>query len=287
MQNRKKMWQSILCIALVGCVCCLGYIAWHMYQQYQSDKDYREAKMQVEASNEEAKKAKETEADIAAAKFTGERDGEAAELPEGVSADVENPVDFDELQRINPDLYAWIRIEGTQIDYPIAQRAGDDAFYLSHDLYQEPRFAGCIYTEEANSKEFTDPNTVIYGHNMKNGSMFQNLHLFEDTDFFNEHKIVYIYLPDRVLAYVVFAAYTYDNRHILNAFDFTNDTVYAQYLNEVLHVKSMGANIRGNTSVTIQDRIITLSTCASGETNARYLVQAVLVKDEASQQDAV
>jgi sortase B len=216
--------------------------------------------------------------EIETAEFTGEMDGEAAKLKDDFFVDMENPIDFNVLQEENPDIYAWIRIPDTNIDYPIAQREGDDSYYLTHDMYQEVRFAGCIYTEDCNSKDFMDPNTLIYGHNMKNGSMFQNLHLFEDEEFFEEHPDVYIYTPDGVLKYTIFAAYTYDNRHIMNSFDFDDKEVFKEYLEEIFKVRSMDAQIRQNVEVTVEDHIITLATCVGGAPQNRYLVQAVLSK---------
>lgn len=211
--------------------------------------------------------------------FTGEREGEAAELPDNIfsNSNVENPINFQTLSSINSDIYAWIRIPSTEIDYPIAQRAGDDAYYLSHDIYQKPRFAGCIYTEDCNSKDFTDPNTVIYGHNMKNKSMFQNLHKFEDKNFFESNPYVYIYTSDKVLIYEIFAAYTYDDRHIMDSFNFEDKSTFEKYLQNIKNMKGKNRNIR-DISVTADDKIITLSTCAGGQTSSRYLVQAVLIQ---------
>ena len=78
-------------------------------------------------------------------------------------------------------------------------------------MYKGDRFAGCIYTESGNSKNFTDPNTVVYGHNMRNGSMFQNLHYYEDPEFFEQNPFVYIYTEDKIRIYEVFASYIYDD----------------------------------------------------------------------------
>ena len=89
------------------------------------------------------------------------------------------PVKFGELQSVNPDVYAWITVPGTEIDYPILQHPSDNSYYLMHNIDGSYGYPGCIYTENLNSKDFTDNNTVIYGHNMKNGSMFAQLHKFE------------------------------------------------------------------------------------------------------------
>ena len=276
MNNKKTFWRTILVVSLIGCICCLGFVIWYLYQDAQSQRQYEELQETVvEEITTEPTEAENLEQTYE----NGDAEGTEAALPDDIFLDMQNPIDFEKLQEINTDIYAWIRISDTPIDYPIAQRAGDDGFYLKHDMYQQPRIAGCIYTEDCNSKDFTDPNTVIYGHNMKNGSMFKGLHKFADSTFFEEHPYIYIYTPDHVLAYKVFAAYTYDDRHIINSFDFTDKEVFAEYLDDIFHVRAMDANIREDVSVTADDRIITLETCVGGDSDARYLVQAVLIKD--------
>ena len=191
----------------------------------------------------------------------------------------EIPVKFDELWEINPDVYAWITIPGTDIDYPILQHPSDDAYYLNHNIDGSYGRPACIYTESLNSKDFTDNNTVIYGHNMKNGTMFAQLHKFEDKDFFEEHKEVTIYLPDKVLHYKIFAVHTYDDRHLLYSFDFSDKAVYRDYLESVFSIRDMSANIDTDMTVTEDDKIITLATCVYKQPSLRFYVQAVLMEN--------
>lgn len=279
----KKIWKRIFVISMIGCVCCTGFFVWYVYQGYQAEKRYEQAQAEIHEKEEQTLEEEIPEVsieEIENAEFTGEQEGEEATITDNFFVDMDNPINFDELQKINTDIYAWIRIPDTKIDYPIAQRAGDASYYLSHDMYQQPRFAGCIYTEDCNAKDFMDPNTVIYGHNMKNQSMFQNLHLFEDQSFFEQHPDVYIYTPDGVLKYTIFASYTYDDRHIMNSFDFKDSKVFQEYIDDIFHVRAMDANIRDHVEVTADDHIITLETCVGGQTQARYLVQAVLNRNE-------
>ena len=191
----------------------------------------------------------------------------------------EIPVKFDELWEINPDVYAWITIPGTDIDYPILQHPSHDAYYLNHNIDGSYGRPACIYTESLNSKDFTDNNTVIYGHNMKNGTMFAQLHKFEDKDFFEEHKEVTIYLPDKVLHYKIFAVHTYDDRHLLYSFDFSDKAVYRDYLESVFSIRDMSANIDTDMTVTEDDKIITLATCVYKQPSLRFYVQAVLMEN--------
>lgn len=189
------------------------------------------------------------------------------------------PVDFEKLKEKCSDIYAWIQIPGTDIDYPIVQREGDNAYYLNHTIEGKEKIEGAIFTEDYNKRDFTDPHTVIYGHNMKNGSMFRQLHNYEDKKFLQENQEILIYQPDQILHYQIFAAYVYDNRHLMLSFDWNNPDIYAAYLDSILEQKNMNATIDHSVSVTEQDKIVTLSTC-NGNDDERYLVQAVLVSIE-------
>ena len=82
---------------------------------------------------------------------------------------------------LNPDVYAWIDVPGTEISYPVLQSAEDNSYYLEHTIEGEKTLPGAIYSENYNSKDFSDYNTILYGHNMRNGTMFAGpLHDFED-----------------------------------------------------------------------------------------------------------
>lgn len=205
---------------------------------------------------------------------TEEANSQMVDLPD-------NPIDFASLKEINSDIYGWITIADTQIDYPILQagKGRDDFFYLNHDFERNYLFAGSIYSEKQNELDFSDPVTVLYGHNMLNDSMFGELDKFRDATFFEEHEFFNVYIEGHILTYRIYAAYVYDNRHILNSFDFRDSEVVKSYFEYTLNPTSMTRNIRSDIELTENDKIITLSTC-TGNTNTRYLVQGVLYKDE-------
>lgn len=250
----KRFWKVVLCIGILICVICLGILGWGQYQKYKAQKE-------LEA--------------IENSQYT-EREGDEPELPEGIRHG--EKIDFKKLQDLNDEIYAWIYVPGTKIDYPVAQNE-DDGHYLKYNYKNEPEFAGCIYTEKANKKDFTDPNTIFYGHNMRNGSMFQNLHKFEDEEFFDKNTEVYVYTPEKTFTYKIFAAYKYDDRHLLKSFDFKDKQVFKEYLEMVKSTREMISHIRTEQKVTEEDRIVTLSTCVGGQSENRYLVQAVLTDE--------
>ncbi|MBQ4612724.1 MAG: class B sortase [Clostridia bacterium] len=193
----------------------------------------------------------------------------------------ENPIDFASLQAKNPDTVAWISIPGTKIDYPVMRSGRDRAenFYLDHNSDGEKHRAGAIYMQKINSGDFTDRNTVLYGHNMANGSMFSWLHRYKKKTFFDEHRTITVYTPGHILTYEIYSAFLYDNRHILNSFNFDSDEDYAAFLQQTLNPSTMVRQVREGVSVTTAARIITLSTCNS-HSGERYLVIGVLTHDQ-------
>lgn len=188
-------------------------------------------------------------------------------------------IDFAALQEENPDIYAWITVPGTVIDYPIVQHPKQVDYYLDHNLDGSRGYPGCIYTEMYNSTDWEDPNTIIYGHNMKNGTMFANLHYYEDTEFFQDNPYVYIYTEDMVRVYRIFGAYEFSNAHLMLNFDFNDPDIFTQYLDGIFALNGLHDNFNRDLKITAEDKIITLATCISNKADRRWLVQAVLVAE--------
>lgn len=193
----------------------------------------------------------------------------------------DNPIDFAAKQAENPHVVAWIQIPGTVIDYPIMQSGNDveENFYLDHGPDRRKNRNGSIYIQQMNRADFTHPNTVLYGHNMANGSMFAAIRKYRYEEFFNENQYIYIYTPGHILTYHIYSAFVYDNRHILNSFDFSDPEEYGAFLEQTLNPVSMSRHVREGVEVTTDDRIITLSTCTANSWE-RYLVEGVLIDDQ-------
>ena len=229
---------------------------------------------------------------------------EAAEEP------YESPVDFEELQKTNPDIYAWLKIEDTVIDYPIVQNPELDRYYLHHDSERNIDLDGAIFseatynlasfpslkdTEDPDAPEITEApknteepedekepqNTVVvlYGHNMKSGNMFGTLRWnYTDPDFFDEHKDITVYTPEEELTYKVFAAVPYSNEHLLYQHDFTEEKEYDNFFEGVFNIRDLSAQFDEENKPVFGDHVLILSTCISG-TNLRFLVMATLEPD--------
>ena len=188
------------------------------------------------------------------------------------------PVDFETLQKENPDIYAWITIPGTDIDYPVVQDSTDNTYYLNHAADTSLSDSGAIYSEKENAKDFDDYLTVLYGHNMKDGSMFAGLHKYEDKTFLKDHKDLTIYTPDSILKYRIFAAYLTDNRHVLMYYNQGKDEESREtYLKDILEQRNMNASIDTKAKVDKDSKILTLSTCHAAGKNYRYLVSRAAV----------
>ena len=187
-------------------------------------------------------------------------------------------LDWDELKETNEHIYAWIYIPNTKVDYPVLQHPTDDSYYLDYNLDGSKGLPGCIYSEHRyNTKEFTDFNTLLYGHNMKNGTMFRTLHNFEDREFFEENRYIYIYTPETVYVYDIFAAYANEAKHILVVYDNETEAGRSVYLDDLFGIRSMSAHFRDGVEVTTDSNILTLVTCIANSPNERYFVQGVLL----------
>ena len=187
---------------------------------------------------------------------------------------VEVSIDFASLKKINKDIYAWIDIEDTNVHYPIVQSPTDDSYYLEHTIEGVKGYPGSIYTERVNAKDFSDFNTVIYGHDMKDGSMFKHLHKFEDPEFFETHDTVTIYTEKEIKTYRIYAAIVFDNRHLM--YHFNNDDIedrkaFIQAINGVRNMKNL---YREGMTIDENSKLITMSTCITGQPDKRYLVVA-------------
>lgn len=202
--------------------------------------------------------------------------------PEGPVEDPRpaNPIDFPSLKAEHPDIYAWVTIPDTGVNHPIVQSATDDNYYLYHDLDGNYTIYGSVFTQSMNATDFSDPVTIVYGHHTDNGTMFSDLRNFTDKDYFDAHEEMYIYTPGHILTYRIISAYEYDSRHIMNSFDFSDPQVRQDYFASVLSPTSMRVNVREGATLSVDDKIVQLSTCVEGNSASRYIVTGVLVGDQ-------
>lgn len=200
----------------------------------------------------------------------------AEPTPEPTPEPVEIPVDIPYLQSLNADVIGWICVEGTDIDYPVLYDDTDNSYYIDHTRTGEYTSSGSIFIQDVNSKDLTDFNTVVYGHNMRDSSMFAQLHRFEDESFFEENDTVVLYTEDSVLTYKIFAAYVRDNEHLIKYYTYETESDRQAYIDDIYDHDGL---YRYDVQVTPDDRILSLSTC-TGWTYTRLIVQGVLISEE-------
>lgn len=186
-------------------------------------------------------------------------------------------IDFDALAEINEEIYAWLEIPSTGISYAILQSATDDLYYNTHSVDKSYYSGGSIYTQRYNSKDFSDPMTLVYGHNFQDDSLFAPLLNFIDADFFKDNRCIYIYTPDTVYTYEIFAAYPHTSEHLLLCYDFGNETQFRSYFDS-LSDSVINANYDRDRFPAFGDKVLTLSTCYRLSLGRRYLVQAKLIE---------
>lgn len=176
-----------------------------------------------------------------------------------------------------PDVYAWLTVEGTRIDYPLVQHATDDTYYLSHDVTGQVTEYGAIFTELVNSKTFDDPVTIIYGHAMRDGAMFGTLDEFADPEFFTNHGVITIDRQDKSYVYEVISAHPYTDDHLFETFQLGSQEGKITYL-ETLKERTLafGGNYRQWSQGDKEDRVLILSTCDVASDDQRYVVTAIL-----------
>ena len=189
------------------------------------------------------------------------------------------PVDFAQLQSENPDIYGWISIPDTQIDFPLLQSPeGDDPdYYLDYTVDGVYGYPGSIYTENLyNTRKMTDRVTVIYGHNMSNGDAFGTLKLYHDDAYRQEHSLIYVYTPERIFTYEIVFCVTYDNRLILSWYDCNRPEGYEAFIQSLYDVGTDPMWISEDEDFSAIEHMIVLSTC-NGDHSERYVIGAKMV----------
>lgn len=196
--------------------------------------------------------------------------------PGGVVVDGEPfEIDFEELAAINPDIVAWITVIGTNINYPVVQ-GDDNDYYLNRTFEKRSNGAGCLFLDYSNDGYFGDKNSIIYGHNMNNKTMFNNLTLFKRKDFFEKHGgKVMIYTPDKTYRLQICTVFI-TNDWLFNIPHFSNERDFEDYLSAARSRRLYDTGVE----VTAGDRIVTLSTCTYEYNDARFVVQAKFVEEE-------
>ena len=209
-----------------------------------------------------------------------ETDGEngTVEAPEetGASSISLPTVDFESLLAQGPDVKAWLELPGTVIQYPVAQ-GEDNSYYLKHLYDGTANKVGCLFIDYENAEDFSDNNTIIYGHNMRDGSMFSTLVEYKAQAYYDEHPEMYLVTPEGGYVVEVFSAFVASPEESGSetspwALEWKDSGAYTTWLS-AMQERSV---IETGVSVTSSDKVLTLSTCTNGGAD-RFIVMGRLV----------
>ena len=280
-KNRKKnKFRYVIIVICLGVFC---YSAWHVgssyYRAYVSQKAAEEEAKKIEQQLEEARRRAEEEAQNQQNENEGGEQGEGTEGKDDQPQTQPQPfvLNFDELLAVNSDIMGWLRVDGTNINYPVLYSYTDRDYYLSHNYRKEYDAQGAIYIENFNSRDLSDFNTIIYGHSMLNGNMFGTLHSFSNWNFFYGYGNITLYTPSATYHYQVFESATIEGKHLLTILDNSSRTSIQEFINTIAAYP--GSLRKTEYSITPDSHIITLSTCTTDESK-RLVVFAVLTSVE-------
>ena len=179
----------------------------------------------------------------------------------------------EEFINLNEDYKMWIEVPNTNIDYPVVQGKDND-FYLNHDFSKKESSSGAIFIDYKNNIE-KDKNIVIYGHNMRNKSMFQNLMKFKDETFWKENSKIILTIGGKRYEYKIFSSYISNAKDLDLKINFKSED---EYLNYIKDIKKKSIFYR-DMDIKSKDRIITLSTCSYEEDDNRMIIHGKLKRE--------
>jgi len=288
-QTPKRGWLAVMILCIVVALACVGALLWMQGEQRRADRALSGAMQTPQPAQPDPTPAAPTATPAArpteapespAPAETAEPTPEPTEPPEPV----EIPIDFDYLRQINPDIYSWWQFDCTGQGYPVLQNEKDTDYYLHRDIYGNYSNAGALYTQgNHNGRDYTDPCTIIYGHDMMSGRMFGYLEPYtlqlDLDDAEDENNYFMIYTPEKALKYRISCAGVYSNAHILYFHDFSVEEDFDAFFDEFYGFSYGGRNCSESFRPQFGDNLCILLTCHKLNNQYRYLTIGVLVEE--------
>lgn len=248
----RKIINIILVAIIIVCLSIIGY----KYYNYNKDDKLNSEIQDLQPVINEASDLDNNS--------SGENDGQ----DQSKEGNYVNSANEEELKSINSDYKMWIQIENTNINYPVVQSSDND-YYLKHNFRKESNISGTVFVESANDID-NDKNIILYGHNMRNGTMFNNITNYKEESFFNEDNKINIIMNNTLYEYEVFSVYVKNVSEVNLAIGFANEDEFINYAyneaDESLYKKDV--------DFSAEDNLITLVTCSYEFTDARTIVVA-------------
>ena len=260
--RRKRDYASL--ILLLASLAVFAFAAWKLFgiytEYHQGTETYEELQDYVQEP-----KGKDD---------SSTADDDDSEKGTGDAGNVYLQVDFEGLKKVNPDVIAWIQILALDISYPVVQ-GKDNYCYLHHMFDGQENKNGSIFVDYHNQPDFSDSNTIVYGHNMKNGSMFGTLDRYQDQSLYQQYPYFYIYVQGSILEYQIISCYAGRNGSAGYTYSFPESEDFKKFVDTVLSYSGYDTGV----TVMDSDHIVTLSTCVNTDNrNYRYLIHGKLVQ---------
>lgn len=202
-------------------------------------------------------------------------EAESDDRPDAESAAERSPltVDFDALRQIGGGVVGWLCLPDTVLNYPVAQGTDND-YYLTRFIDGSVSTGGSLFVDCLCPSDFSGRHTIIYGHNMRDGSMFALIDDYTDQAFYDEHPVLYLNTPTQNYKLEIFSGFTTDPESFVYTTSFALEADYAAFQGALL-----GASVIAcPTALAPTDRIVTLSTCTYSGEDVRFVVCARLVE---------
>ena len=257
---KNKLWLIVLIVSLAAVVIS-GINVFRLSREYQKGiNEYQQLESYASVKEEAPVQEESTEA---------EETEEKSLIP--VSVDIQ----YDELKKINEDFAGWLYYEPLDISYPIV-RGNDNDYYTHYTFEGEKNSSGAIFMDFLNKTDYSDYNTIVYGHNMRNGTMFGSLKkMLNDFSIQEENPNFYVFTEDKAYMYEIFAVY------LTQADSRTYDLIRNEEEQQgFLDYVDEAATWRSDKVVSASDKVMTLSTCHGLHSNNRTIILGVLVASE-------
>lgn len=261
-QEKRRRWTILIC-ALIA-VCCLGYFGIYVYYNERTNADYKELLALKEQTH--VPSAFHPSDEKVVINYTNEDD---REIPEVLD-------EYKNLLNKNKKLIGWVKIDDTNIDYPVMQTS-DNEYYLDHNINQEYDKNGSIFMDKDCDVLKPSTNLILYGHHMQSGKMFGGLNKYSDKKYFEEHKYIEfdtIYEKGIYEIIYVFRSRVYSEEEVVfKYYQFIDAMSEVEFNSNMKEMASISLYDTGETAV-YGDRLLTLSTCDYQEENGRFVVVA-------------
>lgn len=259
----KAKLQKALLFALIAGMCCLFLFSTYMLLSTLIEQN-KSAQFYADLSDSA----------VASSVGTNEPNLKSPEVSQNGNTEPAKPIEvnFEELAQVNQDIVGWLYSENTVVNYPIV-RGNDNAYYINHLFDGKRSSSGTLFMDYRNDSDFSDENSIIYGHNMNDGSMFSALIGYKSQEYYDEHPVMYLLTPQYNYRIEIFSAYICASDAAAYTRQFASKTDYSKHLSRIIRK----SNFESSVQVSANDRIATLSTCTYEYDNVRYVVHGKLV----------